>query len=202
MLFITVTDISNYFTEHWLEVLAVMFSIAGVWLTALEKVINWPVNIIGCAIYVYVFFTNKIYLDMGISVFYVVFSFYGWHEWLYGGKNKQAIEISYMSKRALGLIVLLCIPCIIGLGELMKHYTDNTVPFLDSTTTIMSLAGTWMMARKHIENWLVWILADSIYIAEYVIKGLYPTALLSFIFTLLAIFGYYEWKKLMKVSYV
>lgn len=201
MLLLTLTDIINYLAEHWLEVTAVIFSIAGVWLTALEKVINWPVNIIGCSIYTYIFFTNKIYLDTGISVFYVVFSFYGWYEWLYSGKDKHAIEISHLNIRAMGLLIIICVPATIGLGELMKHYTDNTVPFLDATTTILSLAGTWMMAKKHIENWLVWIIADSIYIAEYVIKGLYPTALLSFIFTLLAIYGHYEWKKLMKLSY-
>jgi len=141
MLLITLTDISQYLNEHWLEVLAALLSIVGVWLTALEKVINWPVNIIGCAIYVYVFLNSKIYLDTGITIFYVVFSIYGWYEWLYGGKNKQAIEINHISLRTLGLLVLLCVPATIGLGELMKHYTDNTVPFLDSTTTIMSLGN-------------------------------------------------------------
>ncbi len=201
MLLISLHDITQYFTEHWLEVIAVLLSIAGVWLTALEKIINWPINIIASAIYIYIFFNTGIYLDTGISLFYVVFSFYGWYQWLYGGKNKTEIAISNIDNKTIGMILLISIPVTVGLIEIMIHYTDSTVPYLDSITTVMSLAGTWMMAKKHIENWLVWILADSIYVAEYIIKGLYLTALLYFIFTLLALYGYIEWKKQLKVLY-
>src|SRR5665213_1585638 len=119
MLIISFHDISTYFTEHWLEVIAVILSIAGVWLTALEKIINWPINIIASAIYIYIFFNTGIYLDTCISVFYVVFSFYGWYQWLYGGKNKTEIAISKIDNKTIGMILLISVPVTAGLIEIM-----------------------------------------------------------------------------------
>ncbi|HSY76821.1 MAG TPA: nicotinamide riboside transporter PnuC [Bacteroidia bacterium] len=198
MLFISLQDISNYIHEHWLEIIAVLFSIAGVWLTALEKIINWPVNIIASAIYVYVFYSSGIYLDTGISVFYIIFGFYGWYYWLYGGNNNKEVEISKVQLKEILLLFTIGIIITIGLAVLLIHFTNSTIPYLDSSTTVLSLIATWLAAKKHIENWLVWIVADSIYVIEYIIKDLYLTALLYFIFTVLAAYGYYEWNKQLK----
>lgn len=201
MLFITPHDIVIYLTRHWLEILAAVISIAGVWLTAWEKAINWPISIIGCFLSVLILLTKKQYGDMALSVFYILFSFYGWYEWLHGGKNKQAIEISRINFKTLLIFTLITIVCTWGLYSFMKYFTDNSIPFLDSATTVFSLSCTWMMAKKYIENWLLWIVIDATYIVQYTVTDLYPFAILSFIFTLLAVYGYFEWKKLMKVSY-
>jgi nicotinamide mononucleotide transporter len=93
-------------------------------------------------------------------------------------------------------------PLTVVSAYLLKHFFNSTIPYFDATTTILSLIATWMAAKKHIENWLVWILTDLIYIPEYLIKHLYHTALLYFIFTLLAVYGYFEWRKLQKESSV
>ncbi|HWY97518.1 MAG TPA: nicotinamide riboside transporter PnuC [Bacteroidia bacterium] len=198
MLFISQQDIYHYIAEHWLEIIAVALSIAGVWLTALEKIINWPINIIASAVYVYIFYISGIYLDTGISVFYISFGFYGWYYWLYGGSNKKQVEISKVSVKELFTLIAMGIPITIGLAVLLIHFTNSTIPYLDSSTTVLSLIATWMAAKKHIENWLVWIIADSIYVVEYIIKDLYLTALLYFIFTVLAAYGYFEWNKQLK----
>jgi nicotinamide mononucleotide transporter len=198
MLFISLQDIYHYVTEHWLEIIAVVFSIAGVWLTALEKTINWPLNIIASAIYVYIFYVSGIYMDALLSVFFVVFSFYGWYQWLYGGDNKAQLQISKTSLKLAFILLLIGIPLTFGFTQLLTHYTNSTIPYLDSVTTVLSLIATWMAAKKHIENWLVWIIADSIYVVEYVVKDLYLTAVLYFIFTMLAAYGYYEWNKQLK----
>ena len=190
-------DLCLYLSAHWLEVLGVILSIAGVWLTALEKVINWPIGIVASAMYVYIFYASGIYGDAWLSVFYVVIGFYGWYEWLYGGRNKEELPISVTSRKTFFVLGLIFIPSYIIVYIMLTH-AGSTIPFLDTVTTVLSLIGTWMMARKLIENWLLWIFADLLYVIEYLVKGLYLTAVLYFIFTILAVYGYYEWKKHLK----
>ncbi|HTB05450.1 MAG TPA: nicotinamide riboside transporter PnuC [Bacteroidia bacterium] len=189
-----------YITQSYLELIAVILSIAGVWLTAKEKVINWPIAIIACAIYVYIFFKDNLFGDASLQIFYVIISFYGWYEWLYGGKNHKELFISRTPLKLLIVLALISIPLSICLGFIIS-YTKSTVPYWDGITTGLSLLGTWMMAKKYIEHWLVWIITDILYIALYIIKELYLTAVLSLIFTLLAVYGYYAWKKQITVSF-
>lgn len=190
-------DLWNYLLAHWIEVVGVILSIAGVWLTALEKIINWPIGIIASAIYIYIFYNSGIYGDAWLQVIYVIIGFYGWYEWLYGGKDKEELAISSTSGKTFLILIGISIPsCIIA--HILLSDAGSTIPFLDSITTVLSLAGTWMMAKKLIENWLLWIVADLLYVIEYIIKGLYLTAVLYFIFTILAVYGYYEWKKHLK----
>jgi len=191
-------DVLSYLQENWIELVAMVLSILGVLLTAREKTINWPVNIAACIMYGYIFLTAKIYGDACLQVFFIVFSFYGWYEWTKVSDKKKEVFISKTPKRSLLIILFITIPGTLIAGFVLKKYTDSTIPFLDGFTTILSLIATWMATHKHIENWLIWILADIIYIAEYIIKNLYPTALLYFIFTLMAVYGYFEWKKLQK----
>jgi nicotinamide mononucleotide transporter len=193
-------DCLQYIAQNKLEVFVVILSILGVWLTAKEKIITWPVGIVSCAVYAYIFFKDALYGDSSLQVFYVLISFYGWYEWLYGGEKDDKLHISKASVKTLILLLILCIPSTILIRMLLSLTNSNT-PYLDSITTALSLAATWMMAKKLIENWLVWIFTDAIYVALYIIKHLYLTSLLYFIFTLLAVYGYYVWKKQIKPSY-
>jgi nicotinamide mononucleotide transporter len=192
-----IQDCLQYLAQNKLEVFAVILSIAGVWLTAKEKIITWPVGIISCAVYAYIFFNDALYGDSSLQVFYVLISFYGWYEWMYGGEKDDTLHVSAASLKTLAVLLILCIPGTLLIRMLLSLTNSNT-PYLDSITTALSLAATWMMAKKLIENWLVWILTDLIYVGLYVIKHLYLTSLLYFIFTLLAVYGYYVWKKQMK----
>ena len=191
----------QYLAQNKLEIFAVLLSIAGVWLTAKEKVITWPVGIVSCAIYAYIFFKDALYGDSSLQVFYVVISFYGWYEWLYGGLKNDKLHVATASVKTLILLAALCIPGFLLIRMLLSLTNSNT-PYLDSITTALSLAGTWMMAKKLIENWFVWIFTDIIYVGLYIIKHLYLTSLLYFIFTLLAVYGYYVWRKQLQPSNV
>lgn len=190
----------HYLLNNKLEVFAFILSVAGVWLTAKEKVINWPIAIIACAIYAYIFYGDALYGDAALQVFYVIISFYGWREWLYGGTENQTLQISRAPRKTVILLIFISIPAGLLLGKLLS-YTNSNVPYLDGITTALSLAATWMMAKKLFENWLVWIFTDIIYVATYMVKELYITSVLYFIFTLLAIYGHYSWKKQLQSSY-
>lgn len=201
-----------YLQHNWVELIAMVLSIVCIWLTALEKIINWPIGIVSCVLYGFIFFNNGIYLDASLQIFFIVFGFYGWHMWVKGA-NKKEMFITRTPRRTYLLLLMAGIPSVFLLVTVLPYLTDlltmllhinvarSTIPYFDSTTTVLSLIATWMTAKKYIENWLVWIIADLIYIVEYVIKGLYLTAILYFIFTLLAVYGYFEWIKLQKRSY-
>jgi nicotinamide mononucleotide transporter len=189
-----------YITQNYLECIAVILSIAGVWLTAKEKVISWPIAIIGCGIYTYIFYKDDLFGDASLQVFYVVISFYGWYEWLHGGKNNGELSVSAISVKVLFILALISIPASVGLGKALS-LTHSNVPYWDGITTTLSIVATWMMAKKYIENWLVWILTDLLYVILYIIKDLYLTAILYFVFILLAVYGYYTWKKQLATSF-
>jgi len=185
--------------QNWLEEVAVIVSIAGVWLTAKEKIISWPVGIVACAIYTYIFYVNLLYGDTALQVFYVVISFYGWYEWAYGGQKHTSLHVSISSKRTLLILSILSVAGWLVLGKILTH-TNTNVPYWDGLNTALSLIATWMTAKKLIENWLVWIVTDLSYVILYFYKDLKLTSFLYFIFTLLAIYGYYQWKKQLKTT--
>jgi nicotinamide mononucleotide transporter len=81
------------------------------------------------------------------------------------------------------------------IAVVLVRWTDSPVPYWDAVTTALSIVATWMLARKKIEHWLVWVLVDSISIGLFIVKELYPTTILFFVYTILAVYGYYEWRK-------
>ena len=184
----------DYVTGNRIETLAFVISIIGIWLTAKERILNWPVNIIASALSIYVFYIDALYGDAALNGFFVVMCFYGWYEWLYGGKDKHQLQITGTTAKTAIILIAITAPASFALGILLSH-TASTVPYFDGITTALSLAATWMAARKLIENWLVWIFTDLIYVAMYNIKHLYLYSVLYFIFTLLAVYGYIEWRK-------
>jgi len=184
----------QYIINNKFEVLAFILSVAGVWLTAKEKVINWPINIVACIVSIYLFYKDSLFGDAALNFFYVIIGFYGWYEWLYGGKGKQALAVSKTPVKTLLILLIITVPACFIFGKMLS-YTSSTVPYWDGITTALSLAATWMQARKLIENWLLWIVTDLLYLAPYIIKQLYLFSLLYFIFAVLAVYGYYLWKK-------
>ena len=192
-------EVWQYIVDNRIETLAFVISIAGIWLTAKEKILNWPVNIVASGLYIYLFYMDALYGDAALNGFFVVMCAYGWYEWVYGGKGHTELHVSNITMRAAGLLTILTLPMSFALGLILSH-TKSTVPYWDGITTALSLAATWMAARKLIENWLVWIFTDIIYVVMYIIKELYITSVLYFIFILLAVYGYMEWKKQLTVK--
>lgn len=185
----------HYIVNNWLEVLGFVSSLAGVWLTAKGKLLNWPVNIIACLVYCYIYYKALLYCDASLQLFFVVMCFYGWYEWKYGGEQHEELPISKSNLKTILILALVTIPVTALLTFIVGRYTNSTTPLPDAFTTALSLVATWMAAKKIIENWHVWVLADLIYVGLYIYKGLYLTAVLYFIFIPLAIYGYLVWKK-------
>jgi nicotinamide mononucleotide transporter len=192
---------SVYFQNNWFEITGMVLAIVGVWFTALEKIINWPIGIVSCIIYGILFYNAGIYADAVLQVFFIVSGVYGWYLWAKGKNKSNGLPITSIPVKTLLILTGLAIPCVFGMAFILHRYTSSTIPYFDAVTTVLSLIATFMAAKKHIENWLVWILADLIYVAEYFIKDLYPTAVLYIIFTGLALYGYVEWRIHLKKLY-
>ena len=179
-----------------IEYIAVIFGILSVWYAQKNKILVFPTGIISVLIYVYLTYENKLYADTGINIYYFIMSIYGWVLWK--TKNKKIKkEISFNSKQENLISMSLCIFFFLIIQYALNK-TDSDVVFLDSITTALSLTGMLLLARRKLENWIYWIIADIIYIPLYMYKELYPTSLQFFIFLILAILGYKNWKKELK----
>lgn len=159
----------------------------------------WPLGLLTSATYVYIFFHGKFYADMGLQVYYVLISIYGWFYWSRGGQRSDTGELRVIrgGRRQLMVLFLVFVISWAGIYFLLDRLTDSTVPLGDSFTTAMAIVATWMLARKIIEHWFLWIIANLVSIALYIYKGLYPTVILYVVYTAMAVYGYLEWKKTM-----
>ena len=178
-----------------LELIGTLFGIAGVWLTVKENKLCFPFGIVNVALYAWLFFQSKLYADASLQLVYIILLVYGWFTWTSANAGERQLAVTRMSKNE-NLISIVVVIAATGLiGALFRYNTDAAMPFVDSFTTSMSLLAQWMIAKKKIENWLIWIVADIIYIGMYVYKHLFLTSVLYFIFILIAIKGWQEWKK-------
>ncbi|WP_460920721.1 nicotinamide riboside transporter PnuC [Pontibacter brevis] len=177
------------------ELTGVVTGIACVWLAAKQNVWTWPIGLVSVGMYVFVFYDARLYADMGLNAFYFVTSLYGWYVWLYGGKNHSERKVGRINKKELTVLLALGLVFTLGLGYFLDNYTDADLSYTDSATTAISLIGYWMMAKKQLENWIVWLVVDVVYVGVYTYKDLYLTSFLYFVFLLLSIKGYLDWKK-------
>jgi nicotinamide mononucleotide transporter len=177
-----------------IENLAALFGVVSVYLSVRQNIWSWPTAIVNVGLYVFVFYQSRLYADMGLQVVYIIISFYGWYEWLYGGKDRTELKVSRTSRRVAIILVAIGVTSTFVLGTLLHRTTNAALPFLDSATTSTSLVAQWMMTRKKLENWLVWVAVDVVYIGMFIYKALYVTSLLYFVFLVLSVMGYRQWK--------
>jgi len=156
----------------------------------------WPVGLFSALMYIYVFFMAKFYADMGLQFYYVFISIYGWFHWS-RSKGESAAELPVTTLK-IGLFFKLLLASLfiyIAISFILVNYTDSPIPYWDAFTTALSIVATWMLARKILEQWLVWVIVDAVSLGLYLYKELYPTAILFAFYTILAVYGYFQWKK-------
>jgi nicotinamide mononucleotide transporter len=135
---------------------------------------------------------------MGLQAVYVILCLYGWHEWLHGGAGSAPLKVSRAPLSAVGGGIVAGGLFLLGLGTLLRRLTSADLPYLDSSLASFSLVAQFYQTRKWIENWIVWIAVDAVYIGMYIYKQLYFTTSLYAIFLVLATLGYAQWRDSMK----
>jgi nicotinamide mononucleotide transporter len=185
----------NWIQDNYIEIIAALLGIAGVYLTIRQSIWCWPVGLVNVLLSLVVFFTSKLYADVVLQVFYLVMTLYGWWFWIFGGEKKFEVPVRKLKKPELFMLLLLGTVFSLLVGYAFARYTDAAFPFWDSALMVWGIIATWAMAKKIIEHWVMWIIIDLNCAALYFCKQLYAFSPLYFIFTVLAIFGYFTWKK-------
>ncbi|MGH7911656.1 MAG: nicotinamide riboside transporter PnuC [Candidatus Dormibacteraceae bacterium] len=167
----------------------------GVWLQALESHWNWPIQLVSSAIYVFVFFGARLYADTTENLIDVVLYGLGWYWWLLGGNRHQRLEIGHLSWRLAGVMAVIGVAGSAVLTEVLIRVHDSA-PLLDATTTVASLIATFLMGRKLMEAWWLWILVNLVYIVLYLVRDLQLTAVLYLLFAIFSVIGLFGWKRI------
>ena len=188
--------------EQYIELLGTAVGIVYLWQEYHASIHLWITSIIMPAIYLYVYYNAGLYADFGINIYYLAIALYGWLAWRYnfslrGRKgNSKELAISHIERKRLPVLAVLFLLLWAGIALILTSFTDSTVPLSDAFTTSLSIVGMYMLARKYVEQWCVWLIVDIASSALYVYKELYFTAALYAVYAIIAIFGYRKWKEM------
>lgn len=179
----------------WIEILGFVTGAVSVILAVRESPWNWIVGIANNVFFFVLFWKSKLYADALLQVVYVVISVYGWWHWVRGGEGNSALTISPTRKKTALFLFVLTGFATASMTYLLARFTDSKVPFWDGLTTALSLTAQFMLSRKLLENWFVWMTADVVYVLLYSYKALYLTGILYAGFLVLCVAGYRGWHK-------
>jgi nicotinamide mononucleotide transporter len=180
--------------QSGLEIVGVITGLLCVYLAAKNIIWNWPIAIISVVIYIFIFYNTRLFADMGLQVYFLITNIYGWYFWSKKPLAEAKTPVILIKKKEVIFSIAAIIVFTYILGSVLK-YTPASYPFIDSFCTACSLVAQIFLARKVLENWLIWIFVDIIYVGVYLFKGLDLTAIMYAIYVGIALMGYIDWKK-------
>ncbi|BDT60027.1 nucleoside transporter [Massilia varians] len=183
------------FSTTPLELISFLLAVTTVLLNIRQKHWAWLFSIASSATFAVVFFEAKLYGDMGLQFVFIGASVWGWYQWLHGAGD-QPLVVSRLTRAGRGWSIAAWAIGFVLLSQFLDHLTDTDVPHADGFLTAGSLVGQLLLGRKKVENWLVWIVVDLLYVGLYIYKDLHLTAILYAVFVVLAWTGWRAWSKL------
>lgn len=180
--------------QSWLEIIGVVTGLLCVYLAAKNNIWNWPIAVISVGIYIFIFYYKHLYADTGLQVYFMVMNIYGWYYWSHKPADEEKTPVVLIKRTELIYSIIAVIIFTYILGSVLK-YTTASYPYIDSFCTACSLVAQVLLARKVLENWLIWIFVDVIYVGVYIFKALDLTAIMYAIYVAIALMGYLDWKK-------
>jgi nicotinamide mononucleotide transporter len=175
-----------------LGIIALVFGVAGVLLTILQSIWCWPIALVSVCASAFEFYEQRLFGDMALQGFYFVSGLYGW--WFWKENQKKSFKIGYVRSNDWVWLFLFTLIQVVVYYFLLNYFKGDQV-FLDSLLTAGSITATYMMTRKWLQNWIVWVIIDGAYVFLYLIKDMWVFALLYLCFTLMAAYGYVSWKR-------
>jgi len=179
----------------FLEIIAVCCGLASVWFMKKENILVYPLGIINVLIYVYICYSARLYAYSGINVFYAIMSAYGWYNWLRKDNEEERLHITRLKVPWLLFYASLITIFFFLLRFLLIRFTDSIIPSWDAVTTAIYIIAMWLLARKKIEHWILWIVGDIISIVIFAWLDLWFSAFQYLVFTVIAVFGFIEWRE-------
>jgi nicotinamide mononucleotide transporter len=187
----------DWIINNIVEIIGTISGLIFLYLEIKQNKWLWPLGLLTSVMYIYVFFVAKLYADMSLQFYYVFISIYGWIIWSRGVEKKE-LPVSQLSRSLFFKLFVASMLIYALISYILVNFTDGSVPYWDAFTTALSIVATWMLARKILEQWLVWVVVNAVSFGLYIYKGLYPTSVLFFFYTTLAVVGYLQWKKDLK----
>jgi nicotinamide mononucleotide transporter len=211
----TVMSIFNWLSDNYIEVFGAVTGIIYVFLEIRQKIWLWPVGILTSAVYIWVFFTSKIYADMSLQVYYLAISIFGWYWWVKGSghlaqgtgadiegekrrtgvEEKKELQVTRLKLRTGIILSLVFIFLYFVMWLILTRLTDSPVPVRDAFITSLSIVATWMLARKIYEHWYLWIVVNFVSALLFLTRGLFPTVILYLVYGIMSFAGLAAWKK-------
>ena len=189
----------------WIRVIDITGLVLGLiylWLEYRASIWLWAVSIVMPIVHSYLYFAKGLYADFGMEFYYVVIAIYGYYCWRWGKrdkntKSKDALQITHYTRKHIVASVVTWLVLWIFIYWILITFTDSRVPVLDSFTTSLSAVAMWALAKKYVEQWLLWLVVDAVSCSLYIYKEIPFNATLYGIYTVIAIAGYFKWKKIM-----
>jgi len=183
--------------DVYLEITAVIFGFASVWYSKRNNILVFPTGLISTSIFVYLLFKWQLIGDMLINGYYFIMSLYGWYIWTRKVDSEHVTPISKTTKKEQLIGVVLFVVTLLFVFVVYQFFDmwNGWVAYVDTFTTALFFVGMWLMAKRKIENWIFWIVADIISVPLYFYKGFTFSSLQYLGFTIIAIFGFLAWKK-------
>jgi nicotinamide mononucleotide transporter len=217
---------NNWLLNNFIEIFGAVTGIIYVLLEIRQTIWLWPLGLVTSAVYVWIFFTSKLYADMSLQAYYVVISVFGWYWWVRGsgrraqgagrkreiesGRNgegekgrrgdgeKTALVVTRLKIKTGVILFIVFIFLYFIMWLVLSRLTDSPVPGWDAFLTSLSIIATWMLARKIYEHWFLWTIVNSVSVILYFSRGLYPTVILYFVYLAMSFVGMKAWKKTIK----
>jgi nicotinamide mononucleotide transporter len=204
--------VSDWLSNNYIEIFGAITGILYVVFEIRQNIWLWPVGIITSGVYIWVFFTGKLYADMSLQGYYLVISILGWYWWIKGsGRKAQGSEqgksedgklnVTRLSRMNGIILASVFIVLFFVIWLVLSRFTDSPVPVWDSFITSLSIIATWMLAKKIYEHWYLWIIVNAASIILFFVKGLYPTVILYIVYCAMSFVGLKEWGKSLNKNY-
>lgn len=184
----------------YIEIAGVLVGLIYLYLEYKASIYLWGASIIMPLIYIYIFYIAGLYADMGINIYYLLAGVYGWIVWLRKKEDRRERAITHTPLRLIIPLSGVGLALFGIIAWILIQFTDSTVPYSDAAITALSVIAMWMLAYKYVEQWIVWIIVDIACCILFAYKGLYPTTALYGLYSIIAIFGYRKWKKMMLLN--
>lgn len=193
--------ITDYIAREWqtlstLQIIAVAFGVVEVLLSYRNNILLYPAGIISCALSIWLMATSGLYAESVLSIYYLVMSFYGWYKWVQRTRTSDHLPISVSTSKDWGIVVGICVVSFVIFFFTLTKFTDSTVPVMDSFVAATAWAGMWLLARRKLENWVLLNISNIVAIPLLFYKHLPLNALLTLFLFIVAVLGYFRWKKI------
>lgn len=183
--------------QTWLEVVAFVIAVAMVVFNMRVQPIAWPLAILSSALYGLLFWHQRLYASAALQLLFIVVACWGWWQWLRGRDDAgAALRVRFLGSRGQAVAVSASLLAWPLLGMFLAHYTDSPAPWLDAFPTAVSVVGQWLLARKYVDNWTAWIVANVVATLLYATQALWLTALLYGVLLVLAVIGWRTWSRM------